>query len=105
MKRKRILSLTGVLLVPAFLLAVPAKKTSPAAGKTPTAAEAKAFLDAAEVKLLALATDAGRAGWVQSTYITDDTEILAASANERSIAATVEYAKKAARFDRLKLPE
>src|SRR6266508_5437673 len=85
--------------------AVPAKKASPAAGKTPTAAEAKAFLDAAEVKLLALATDAGRAGWVQSTYITDDTEILAAQANERQIAATVAYAKQSTRFDRVKLPK
>jgi peptidyl-dipeptidase A len=102
MKRNRILFLTG-LFVPAFLFAVPAKKTSPA-GKPATVAEAKAFLDEAEAKLLALATDAGRAAWVQSTYITDDTEILAAQANERSIAATVAYAKKATRFDALKLP-
>src|SRR6266542_2938138 len=105
MKRKRILSLTGVLLVPAFLLAVPAKKTASAAAKPATAAEAKAFLDAAEVKLLALAIDAGRAGWVQSTYITDDTEILAAQANERQIGATVGYAKQSTRFDRVKLPK
>jgi peptidyl-dipeptidase A len=103
MKRNRILFLTGVLFVPAFLFAVPAKKTSPA-GKPATVAEAKAFLDEAEAKLLALATDAGRAAWVQSTYITDDTEILAAQANERLIAATVAYAKKATRFDGLKLP-
>jgi peptidyl-dipeptidase A len=102
MKRNRVLFLTG-LFVPAFLFAVPAKKTSPA-GKPATVAEAKAFLDEAEAKLLALATDAGRAAWVQSTYITDDTEILAAQANERSIIATVSYAKKATRFDGLKLP-
>src|SRR5450759_5600990 len=92
MKRDRILFLTGVLFIPAFLFAVPSKKTSPA-GKPATVAEAKAFLDEAETKLLALATDAGRAAWVQSTHITDDTEILAAQANERSIAATVAYAK------------
>jgi peptidyl-dipeptidase A len=91
-------------LIPAFsIAAVPAKKTSPA-GKPATVAEAKAFLDEAEAKLLALATDAGRAAWVQSTYITDDTEILAAQGNERSIAATVAYAKKSTRFDGLKLP-
>ncbi len=75
------------------------------ANKPPTVAEAKAFLDEAEQKLLALSVDASRAGWVQSTYITDDTEILAAQANERQIAATVAYAKQAARFDGLKLPE
>jgi peptidyl-dipeptidase A len=106
MKRNQILSLAGVFFVPAFLVgAMPAKKTAPAAGKAATVAEAKAFLDEAEAKLLALATDAGRAAWVQSTHITDDTEILAAQANERSIAATVAYAKKATRFDGLKLPD
>jgi peptidyl-dipeptidase A len=102
MKRNRVFFLTG-LFVPALLFAVPAKKNSPA-GKPATATEAKVFLDEAETKLLALATDAGRAAWVQSTNITDDTEILAAQANERLIAATVAYAKKATRFDGLKLP-
>jgi peptidyl-dipeptidase A len=97
--------LAGIFLSSSlFAAAVPTRK-SPAGGKTPTAAEAKAFLDEVETKLLALATDAGRAGWVQSTFITDDTEILAAQANERQIAATVQYAKKATRFDRVKLPE
>src|ERR1700693_6349531 len=102
MKRNRVLFLTG-LFVPAFLFAVPAKKASPAE-KPATVAEAKTFLDEAEAKRLALATNAGRAAWVQSTHTTDDTEILAAQANERSIAATVSYAKKATRFDGLKLP-
>ncbi len=45
--------------------------------------------------------DASRASWVQSTYITDDTEILAAQANEKLIAATAAVAKKASRFDGL----
>jgi peptidyl-dipeptidase A len=97
--------LAGGLFISVFsTAAVPAKKTSPATRKPATVAEAKAFLDEAEAKLMALATDAGRASWVQSTYITDDTEILAAQANERSISATVAYAKKATRFDGLKLP-
>ena len=79
------------------------KKTTRAA-KKPSAAEAKAFLDEAEPKLLALANDASRAGWVQSTYITDDTEILAAQANERVISASAAYAKQAARFSGVALP-
>src|SRR5215471_322105 len=106
MKTKRLL-FAGAVLLPAVLLAVPAKQTvaKPAAGKAPTVAEAKAFLDEVESKLFSLATDAGRSGWVQSTFITDDTEILAAQANERLISATVAYAKKATRFDGVKLPE
>ncbi len=80
------------------------KRAAPAARKPPTVAEAKAFVDEGEAKLLELSVEASRAGWVQSTYITDDTEILAAKANERAINAGVEYVKKATRYDELKLP-
>jgi peptidyl-dipeptidase A len=72
--------------------------------KGPSEADAKAFLDAAETKLLALSVDASRADWVRSTYITGDTEILAAKADERQIAATVDLAKQSTRFDKLSLP-
>jgi peptidyl-dipeptidase A len=106
MKRTGLLTLAGAFLAPAVLLAaVPAKKVSAAAGQPPTVAEAKAFLDEAETRLLALTTEAGRAAWVQSNFITDDTEILAAQANERQIAATVAFAKQATRFDNVKLPD
>src|SRR6185369_4367358 len=95
--------LAGGLFVAAVASAAMPAEKKPAAGKA-TVAEAKAFLEEAETRLLALANDAGRAAWVQSTYITQDTEILAAKANERSIIAAVAYAKKATRFDGLKLP-
>ena len=93
--------LAGCFLIP-LLLAVPAE--TPARGKPATAARAKTFLDDAETRLLALANEASRAAWVQATHITDDTETLAALANERQIAATIGYAKQATRFDGLKLP-
>lgn len=70
----------------------------------PTVQEAKKFLDDAEKKLLALGNEAGQASWIQSTYITDDTEAIAAKANERAIAESVRLAKASTRFDRLKLP-
>jgi peptidyl-dipeptidase A len=73
-------------------------------GKPPTVEEARAFLESAEKRLLSLSVDASRASWVQSTYITEDTEILAAQSNEKLISATVELAKQAARFNGLKLP-
>jgi peptidyl-dipeptidase A len=72
--------------------------------KPPTLAEAKAFIEEAEARLMTLSIDASRASWVQSTHITEDTEILAAQANERAIAAGVDFAKRATRFDGLKLP-
>ncbi len=89
---------------PAWLLAAAAAAgLAAAAAPKPTAAEARRFADEAEQKLLALGVDAGRADWVKSTYITDDTELLAARLDERAIAATVDYAKQATRFDGLQL--
>jgi len=76
----------------------------PSAQQAPTVAEAEAFIKNAEAKLLELSVSASRADWVKTTYITDDTEILAAQADERAIAAQVELAKQATRFDGLKLP-
>ena len=70
----------------------------------PTVAEAEAFIKNAEAKLLELSVNAARADWVKATYITDDTEILAAQADERAIAAQVEFAKQATRFDGLNCP-
>jgi peptidyl-dipeptidase A len=75
------------------------------AAAPPTVHEAQTFIEDAEARLLASSVDASRADWVKSTYITDDTEVLSAKADERSINETVELAKKATRFDSLKLPE
>ena len=47
---------------------------------------------------------ASRASWVQMTYITDDTEILAAEANEALTGAATELAKQATQYDHLQLP-
>jgi peptidyl-dipeptidase A len=67
--------------------------------QAPTAEEARRFVDEAEARLMVLVEEAGRAEWVKSNFITEDTEILAAKANQRSLAAAVEYAKGAARFN------
>ena len=65
--------------------------------------EARKFINDAEQKLLLLGIDAGRADWIKSTYITDDTEAIAAKLDEKAIAAAVDYAKQSTRFDGLKL--
>ncbi len=71
----------------------------------PTIDEARKFTDAAEARMLPLMVEAQRADWVKSNFITDDTEALAAAADERAINAGVEYAKEAARFQKVPLPE
>jgi len=74
------------------------------AAPPPTVAEAEKFIADAEARLLTLGVEDNRAQWVKSTYITDDTEILAAKADERDIDLTVKLAKQATRFDALELP-
>src|SRR5436305_12081628 len=86
----------------AFLLCV-STALAVAADSKPTPADARKFIDEVEQKLLVLGVDASRADWIRSTYIIDDSEILAAKMDERSIAATVAYAKEATKFDGLKL--
>ncbi len=95
-------------LVPAIALATLslalAGCPAPEEAGPPTASEAAKFIEEAEARLLDLWIDLGRTQWVQSTYITVDTESLAAKAYERVIAANMELAKKATRFDGLELP-
>ena len=62
---------------------------------------AKAFIDEVESKLLLLTVESSRTDWIRSTYITGDTELVSAKANERTINATVDYAKKSTRYDGL----
>jgi peptidyl-dipeptidase A len=61
--------------------------------------EAERFLADAEKRLLDLNIKAARADWVKSTFITDDTEALAAEANEAVIGATTELAEQSRRFE------
>ncbi|QUD90784.1 M2 family metallopeptidase [Phenylobacterium montanum] len=74
-----------------------------AADAPPTAAEAKAFVDAAEADLAALSEYGAHAGWVQATYINADSNWLAAKANAENTEAAVKYAKQAARFDHVEV--
>lgn len=65
--------------------------------------EAEKFLADAEKRLLDLSIKAGRADWVKSTFITDDTELLAAEANENLIAATTELAEQSRKYENANL--
>jgi len=77
---------------------------TPTRAAAPTLAEARAFLNRAQSKLLELSVEDQRADWVKSTFITYDTEILAAKADEDLIAATMALAKESTRFKNLKMP-
>ena len=63
-----------------------------------THGDAAQFLAEHEPRLLELAIESQKAGWVFATYITDDTEALSVKADARSMAATVALAKQATAF-------
>jgi len=68
-----------------------------------SAEQAQKFMTNAETRLLDLGIKAARADWVKSTFVTDDTEALAAAANENLIGATTELAEEARRYEALDL--
>src|SRR5260221_3418297 len=73
-------------------------------GAPPTAADVRTFLDSANDTTKRLGIEQSRAGWVQQTFITDDTEAIAARANQLAIDAAARFAKEAVRFDKADVP-
>ena len=100
--RKRVI-ITAILLILSVGLPLSAQTKSKASAK-PTVADAEKFMNDTEAQLLDLSIKAGRAAWVQSNFITDDTEALAADANERYIEATTKIARDIKGYDGVKLP-
>ena len=89
-------------LLPCLAIAVLA--LHPLSAATPTVAEAQTFMDRAEAELLKLNIMDQRAQWVHETYITDDSELLAADQDEHYIARTTELVADGKRFESLNLP-
>ncbi|HKV64454.1 MAG TPA: M2 family metallopeptidase [Candidatus Acidoferrum sp.] len=81
----------------------PAKKTADAKS-APTVADAQKFLYEAESRLFDITNKAQRASWVEENFITDDTEQIAADANQELSGFSAEMSKKAHDFDKLALP-
>ncbi|MEQ1551893.1 M2 family metallopeptidase [Sphingorhabdus sp.] len=84
----------STLALAAALYAVPAA----AQNASPTSADAEAFIAKAEKDLFDFSIEGGRVAWVNSTYITDDTDALAAKYGEIGTEKAVAYALEAAKF-------
>ena len=69
-----------------------------AAPSSPTAAQADAFVAEAEKVFAAKSVDAARVAWVNATYITDDTDALAAKSGAEMTDLGVKYALGAAKY-------
>lgn len=80
----------------ALALAAPLAMAQPEAD----ASKAEALVAQAEAALAAHAVLSARAEWVNATYITDDTDALAAEFGARGTELSMQFAKEAAKFDR-----
>ncbi|WP_262266434.1 M2 family metallopeptidase [Microvirga yunnanensis] len=78
--------------------AIEAASTQAAAAAAPSAIEAEAFLARAEQELADVSVLQSRADWVNSTYITDDTDALAAYFGSLGTEMGVRFALDAARY-------
>jgi peptidyl-dipeptidase A len=65
----------------------------------PTAADAKTFVAASEKEGLEYYIDASRIQWVNNTFITEDTDAIAAKSGAQGTEMAVRFAKGAARFE------
>src|SRR3954462_14162665 len=85
----------------AYALGVTTDAQTPDTRSNPS--DAAAFLAKVNGELLRLSNAGNRAGWIQSTYITPDTEAMAAQANEALLTATTQFAKDAVRYQKRQL--
>ena len=84
-----------------LVAAAPAPRTGgKAPTPVPTPGQARVFVAEAEAVGAKETLYLNRAQWVQATFITDDTNWLAAKANAEGNELAVRYAKGASRFDR-----
>ncbi len=88
---------TAALAVALFAAPVAAQTASPAA--KPTTAEADAYVAAVEKEAADMSIPANQTAWVNATYITDDTDALAAKSGAELTEKAVQWAKGAARFN------
>ena len=66
--------------------------TAPDKNAPATASDADTFVARAEKDLADISVDSNRAGWINETYITDDTDAMAARINAVGTEKSVQYA-------------
>ena len=82
----------------ALALAAPALAQNAAPATSPTLAEADAFVARAEKELADFGVFNNQAQWINNTYITDDTDAVAARIGAQGTEMSVRLATEAARY-------
>jgi len=102
--RRRLARLLGGAAVATVLMLQPGPASAQGQPqKPPTVEEAAAFVEAAEKELAELGIRAARAAWVRATYITHDTNLMAAETDLALQSRVVELIEASKRFNGLKL--
>jgi peptidyl-dipeptidase A len=89
--------ISSLSLALSLAVATPAlAQTAPAAA--PTAADADAFIASVEKDLFDYTVEASQVNWVNSTYLTEDTDAMASRINAVGTEKSVKYALEAAKY-------
>jgi len=100
---KRTIQFLSLLSTATLTIALFAACREGAIGQKPGAGDAEKFIEKAEKQFLNAGIKDSRASWVQSNFITDDTESIAADAKDGLIAAIKELADESRKFDGMEL--
>ena len=90
--------ISSLSLALSLAVAAPAIAQTESAPAAPTAADADAFVAAAEKDLFDYTVEASQVNWVNATYITEDTDAMAARINAVGTEKAVKYALDAAKY-------
>ncbi|MCC5611666.1 M2 family metallopeptidase [Nostoc sp. CHAB 5834] len=95
---KNFVSLAALAMATLSIPSVALAQAAPAAMTAPTVADAEAFLASAEKDLFDFSVEGAKVAWINATYITDDTDALAAKYGEIGTEKAVQYALDAAKY-------
>ncbi|RYD58104.1 MAG: peptidase M2 family protein [Sphingomonadales bacterium] len=90
----------STLALAAMLAFSPAHAQDGAPAAAPTAADAQAFIDRVQAEYTAFNLNASRVAWINATYITEDTDALAAEYGARGTEMAVKFALEAAKYQK-----
>ncbi len=95
---KNLVSLAALAIATLSIPSVALAQDAPTAIAAPTVADAETFLANAEKDLFDFSVESAKVAWVNATYITDDTDALAAKYGEVGTEKAVQYALDAAKY-------
>ena len=98
---KNLISIAALAFATLSVPTVAMAQDAPATSAAPTVADADAFVVRAEKDLFAFSVEGGRVAWINSTYLTDDTDAIAARYGEIGTEKAVGYALEAAKYQAL----